>query len=46
MFPLNFYRPTNNVSFIFVYLQGLVPPTIASENKGKVIIVVEAKGNP
>jgi len=44
--PLNIYWPTNNLVLIFLYLFALVPPTIASKYKGKVIIVVDAKGNP
>ena len=46
MFFLNIYCLAINVSFIFVSLLVLVPPTIASKNKGKVNIINEANGNP
>jgi len=42
---LNIYWLAITVSFIFVYLLALVPPTTASKNKGKVNIVIEANDN-
>ena len=43
---LDIYCLASNVSFISVYVLALVPPTIASKNKGKVNIINEANGNP
>ena len=55
MLRFSFYRPKNNVVFIFLYFFAIViPPTITFKSKGKVTIVegnvlylfCEAEGNP
>ena len=41
-----FYWLAINIFLVSAYLLALVPPTIASKNKGKVNIINEANGNP